>query len=63
MLLAASIGCFAYILYASFRTSWRLGCAALVGVVIYYWWRFSILIRYENDPAYDCNFILVCTNI
>ena len=60
MVLAFSVGLFAAMAVAGFNSSWMAGLAVTFAAIAFYFWRFSVLLAVEHDPAYDCTFMLFC---
>ena len=58
--LAFSVGLFAAMAVAGFKSGWKAGLAVTLAAVAFYYWRLSVLIAVEHDPAYDCTFMLFC---
>ena len=58
--LALSVGLFAAMTVASFKSNWMAGLAVIFAAFSFYFWRFSVLRVVEHDPAYDCTFMLFC---
>jgi len=63
MLLAVSIGFWAFFIHASAKKSWTLLFITLALAILFYWWRFSLFIERENDPNFDCTFFLYCFRV
>jgi hypothetical protein len=63
MLLAVSVGVWAFILVSCFMRGWLLFTISLLFAVLFYWWRFQLLFEREHDPNYDCTLVLYCFQV
>lgn len=61
MFVGFALGIFACIIYNSFKWNMKAGLIALTLAIVFFWWRFSVVIQLEADSRYNCISLLFCT--